>query len=296
MGKKPKEVVASWAKNGTEPISKMEFRQHARKLIEKAEAREIDAVFDEMDADGGGTLDVDEMRDALKKFAREASDFVARSDVIKQQMSFFTQRKNNVQQALDAITALEDVNKATSTADLSIDARLGSLLKRKSMKASEIISRWDPNGDGEIDMHEFRTNVKSLGLQATNEEIDTLFRSLDEDGGGSLDMNEIKHALTNLQAAAVAADKTIKRLEKSKVNLEKNCASTLLRVQENLADDEAIAAEKEVQRLREIEEEEKRAAEAKEARRLAALQKAELEAKKQAEFQARINAKRVSLA
>ena len=164
------------------------------------------------------------------------------------------------------------------------------------MKASEIISRWDPNGDGEIDMHEFRTNVKSLGLQATNEEIDTLFRSLDEDGGGSLDMNEIKHALTNLQAAAVAADKTIKRLEKSKVNLEKNCASTLLRVQENLADDEAIAAEKEVQRLREIEEEEKRAAEAKEARRLAALQKAELEAKKQAEFQARINAKRVSLA
>ena len=139
------------------------------------------------------------------------------------------------------------------------------------MKASEIISRWDPNGDGEIDMHEFRTNVKSLGLQATNEEIDTLFRSLDEDGGGSLDMNEIKHALTNLQAAAVAADKTIKRLEKSKANLEKNCASTLLRVQENLADDEAIAAEK-VQRLV-VEEEEKRAAEAKEARRLAALQK-----------------------
>lgn len=51
---KPNELVASWAKRGEEPISKMEFRQHVRKLPldGKVESKDIDALFEELDDDG----------------------------------------------------------------------------------------------------------------------------------------------------------------------------------------------------------------------------------------------------
>ena len=37
--------------------------------------------------------------------------------------------------------------------------------------------------------------VRKLGVEADDLEIDVLFDSLDEDGGGTLEFNEIKHAL-----------------------------------------------------------------------------------------------------
>ena len=42
------------------------FREHVRTLGVVAESADIDAVFDKLDDDGGGTLDADELKDGMK--------------------------------------------------------------------------------------------------------------------------------------------------------------------------------------------------------------------------------------
>ena len=75
---KVNELVSSWAKRGEEPINKMEFRQHVRKLLSadktyKIDMRQVDELFEELDEDHGGSLDVAELRLALKKLQDSAS-------------------------------------------------------------------------------------------------------------------------------------------------------------------------------------------------------------------------------
>lgn len=41
--------MAMCGRRGTEPISKMEFRQHIRKMLTDTDAKDIDALFDELD-------------------------------------------------------------------------------------------------------------------------------------------------------------------------------------------------------------------------------------------------------
>ena len=54
---------------------------------------------------------------------------------------------------------------------------------------------------------EFRTLVRNnLGIKADNKQIDDFFSSMDADGGGSLDFNELKIALKTLQDATIEAE------------------------------------------------------------------------------------------
>lgn len=59
-------LVKAWAKRGEEAINKMEFRQQVRKVLEAADVKDIDALFDHLDADHGGTLDVDELKAGIQ--------------------------------------------------------------------------------------------------------------------------------------------------------------------------------------------------------------------------------------
>ena len=56
----------------------------------------------------------------------------------------------------------------------------------------QVITRWDPSGDGSVDKGEFRSNVFALGVVAEAAAVDALFEELDDDGGGSLDVAELK--------------------------------------------------------------------------------------------------------
>lgn len=71
----------------------------------------------------------------------------------------------------------------------------------------ELVRSWDKNGDGVVNKIELRQAVRNkLGLKATNKEIDDMFDTFDADGGGSLDLKEIKPWLVALQNAAIAME------------------------------------------------------------------------------------------
>lgn len=80
------------------------------------------------------------------------------------------------------------------------------------------LQTWEAT-NGEVNPKQFRNNVKALVPDASADESTALFESLDADGGGTLDTEEIKEALALLREASVEADKEATRLKKASVSL-----------------------------------------------------------------------------
>ena len=202
------QMVKQLAKNGEDPISKMEFRQRVRKLLPKVDTIKIDALFVEWDKDGGGSLDVDELKDALRQCCESAAKYAELSANARSKITRLQERMAQAREAAAAMAAVENANaeieRISSSVNTSIEFRLGTLLLQKasSLKMSDIVRKWDANGDGKIDPDEFRLNVKKLGLVAPNFEIDRLFRDLDVDNGGDLDEDEVKQGFRDLMESA----------------------------------------------------------------------------------------------
>ena len=208
-------LVKQWAKNGEEPISKMEFRQRVRKLLPKVDTTEIDALFVEWDDDGGGCLDLNELKDALKRCCASAAKYEERSVITRSNISRLQERMTQAREAAAAMAAVEHANESLNL-NQSVESRLGTLLLEKTSgsRISDLVRKWDTNGDGSIDADEFKLNVKKLGLVATNFEIDQLFHDLDVDGGGSLDADELKKAIRMLMESRsndIAREKELRR-------------------------------------------------------------------------------------
>lgn len=68
------DILIKWDANGNGTVSKSEFRFHVRELGVTAENPAIDECFNSYDADSGGSLDISEIKPALKKLAQAAKD------------------------------------------------------------------------------------------------------------------------------------------------------------------------------------------------------------------------------
>jgi hypothetical protein len=61
---------------------------------------------------------------------------------------------------------------------------------------------------------EFRANVMEMGVVAHVLDVDLFFDTLDSDGGGELDLDEVKRAFTQLLAAAANREKEVQQATK----------------------------------------------------------------------------------
>ena len=301
---KVNELVQSWAKRGVDPINKMEFRQHVKKFMStvktyKLEMKEVDALFEELDDDHGGTLDVSELKAALKVLQDAASNASKTAETIDGKLKVLNERAAQANDTATATQAAEqaDLNLQESMEMRGIEARLGQLLHSKGLKANDIVTRWkDPKkvgGDG-IDLLTFSKNVRGLGLNASDEELGELFTKLDDDGGGTLDHSEIKEALRGLTEAAKVADGKSKKAAKLAVDLKNTASEKQWALKQSIAGDQKVAAA-EAERVAQeekaraaAEEEQKKAAAAlaEKKRAAAAAAKAEFEAKVAARLEA----------
>ena len=249
------EIVTSWAKRGTEPISRMGFRQNVRKMVEDSSAKEVDALFQRLDDDGGGTLDLAELKSAMRRF-RDASDRVVHeTEQIHREAAQMRERAAQISKVLEATRASEqaDMRLEQLRSRKSAGAKLGTILVSRNLKVSDLVNKWDPSGDGEVDKAEFRHHVLDIGLQAEAEEIDELFNSLDDDGGGTLDLSEIKAALKVLKEESEQADKEVTILRKTTVELSKLAKAAQVELKKSIKQDETEVAEREKRKVAEQE-------------------------------------------
>lgn len=139
-----------------------------------------------------------------------------------------------------------------------------------------MVTAWDKNREGEIDKPVFAKNVRKMGSEdlksLSDAELGALFESLDDDGGGTLDGEELKAALHKMREASQETDKELARLRKVTVDLWKAAKSAQLQRRKQKKADEAAAAAKA----------EQDAADARAAADAAAKEEAERVAKKEA--------------
>ena len=297
-GQKIPELLRDWDKDGTGEVKKMQFRQKVRgSLGIKANNVEIDKFFNSMDEDGGGSLDLAELKPALKFLldaAQGAEDDAAR---FRQQAAELREKAAQTEAAAQVTEAAEseeaELEKLKNTLGPP-DVQLGNLIIKRNLKIGDIITKWDPSNDGSVDKKEFRANVLDMGVISEPEALDELFDSLDDDGGGELDVGELKELLKKLIEVAKEALVREKELETSSVAARKSAKQqqALLREQEAAK----AKAEKEAEEAARKAAEEKAEAARKiaEAKAAAAAAAAKKKAEEKAEYEAKIAARRAA--
>ena len=102
-----------------------------------------------------------------------------------------------------------------------------NMIIKSNLKIGDVVSKWVKKKD--VSKADFRKHVLEMGVVAKTEAnkdhpIDVLFDSLDEDGGGTLDLDELKQLLTKLVDMAKQAQLERDQLEKSVTALRRTCS------------------------------------------------------------------------
>ena len=85
---------------------------------------------------------------------------------------------------------------ANRRSDTSLVHLLAKGIAERGLTVPTLVAEWDKNKDGQISKIEFKQAVRNtLSISATNSEIDDLFREMDTDGGGTLDLAELRSAI-----------------------------------------------------------------------------------------------------
>ena len=74
-------------------------------------------------------------------------------------------------------------------------AKLREVLRQNVSGLTSLLSSWDEDEDGDVDKKDFWQALRSLKLGFTKEQADSLFDSLDVDGSGSLEYEELEELL-----------------------------------------------------------------------------------------------------
>lgn len=292
-----KDVLREWDPNGDGSISKMEFRVDVRKMLgNDVDVREVDSLFEELDSDKSGAIDINELKVALTQL-KEAASGAIRSEQLKVAAAKeHRERAAQAQEVAEATALVEQTADEISTLrdSRSISAQFFRAMQKKNLKAgssADMLNKIE-SSQAEINLKEFKRLVTSMGVESTQQELSELFTSLDADGGGTLDKEEMNAWLTQTLEEAEETKQQVQRLALTLVGALKTMKSLQAGWKKLIRADEEAAA-KEAERLAQ-EEEERAAAEAEQERKRIALleKKAAAAEAERAAFEARIASKR----
>ena len=171
-------------------------------------------LFDSWDDDGGGSLDLKELRSALTKLQEAARAWRDVPDPNRGRVEMLRRRASDAEDAAKACATAEaaefELERFRESLLGRADVQLGALLYRRKVKPGAVVTQWARSkGEhaGELSKSEFREACISLGLKAmANAEIDRVFDMYDEDGGGYMDQDEAKTMIKGLQKIAEDAE------------------------------------------------------------------------------------------
>lgn len=295
----PVELMKAWDMNGDGMLSRIEFRQQVRRLNIGADYHETDKLFDTLDVDASGEIDIRELKGAVGRLQKAAAEAEAEANVeaakLEQAMEAIRKKSELAKQVLSAIEAAEKEEERLSqlrAAPTKLIVQLGELFNGKHTKPVELMRSWDANGDGVISRAEFVSACKRNGLQGTQAEIDEVFAQLDGDGSGNIELGELKIVLKKVHDAAEKATAELRAVEKKAQHLRQKSLDAEKEIEElekadtELAKSMVALKEKAAMEAMARDAEERKT---KEMKALAAKEKADRE---KAEFEARVNAKR----
>jgi len=226
---KVEDLLREWDANGDGDVSKQEFRQcvTGKSLQLKAPNKDIDDFFATMDADGGGSLDLKELKPALKVLKEKAAAIDKEKQLCTNCAKELRDKAEMMTKAAEDTDTVEiyEAKLAEMKANPAIEAKVGSAMSTTMhSKLGDMIAKWDKDGDGTVNKEEFRKNIKDLGVEANSYEIDELFTKLNTDGGGDLSLKQVEKSFTMMQKATWAAQKELKESDKTLARMRKEAA------------------------------------------------------------------------
>ena len=282
-GKKLEDLVREWDKNGDGDINQIEFRACVRNnLCMKADNKEIDAFFSQMDKDGGGALDLSEIRPALKALKDASTNADKEIDEIRAQAQELRVKADVVKACAESVALVEKAETLVTVLQSEPSAETEppvELVARRKALADAIDEHKRAWVDASITKSEVRRNIKDLGV--IGEEIETL---LDK-------KQKVMHKqIIDKTATALLVKETAKALMEQRKAAKQNQKALLAERAREKAEAEAKAEAEEARLQAEAEAKEEKKRLRAEAKKAEAARKAA----EKAEYEAKIAARRAA--
>merc|ERR1711865_731626 len=144
----------------------------------------IQELFNEVDQDGSGYLD----RDELALLAGRAGRHLSQRQLDDAMTSMDGDGSGQVD--LAEFTAWIEHGRVLPPQGSAVFQRVSEQLERKVANVRKLFRKFDENKDGTVSTHEFRTGLKNSGIDLTEREFQQLMGTIDEDNSGEIDYQE----------------------------------------------------------------------------------------------------------
>ena len=239
------DLIRIWDKGGKGDLNKTEFRMGVRGAppnglgLEVEDHKGVDAIFDdicEKSRSTTGTIEgpifktlLESMMSFAKKAVKEEKAILAIAQRLKEKAQW------TLATSEATIPYEEEAAKLVHLCNTQpVAVQLGRQIARRNIKIADILIKWDSDASGEVGKKEFRSHVRELGVIAETKAIDACFDSIDTDGGGSLEIEELRSALRDLAKAAKDAkgeeatmEKSVDRLRRMAMRRQADLATTV---------------------------------------------------------------------
>jgi len=173
--------------NGDGVIQKIELKKFVRNKIRlAADNQEIDAFFDSIDTDRGGTIDLSELIGAVQRLQEAAQDAkdeeaervqaAADLQALSEQCTLAAEHMATIEELEMASTSRPATPQPTEGEELvPFGERLGRAIARKKLKANELVLKWDPKDTGKMTPADLTKRLTQLlGASPSSAEIEEL--------------------------------------------------------------------------------------------------------------------------
>ena len=141
-----KKILKDWNSKGKDELKKAELRLNLRNVGLNATSAEADDLFDYWDTSGDGSLDMNELRQALMGVMKEARNWKIAPDPLHEKAEALRHRAKLTDEAAAATAQAESIEKQltemTEQLESRADVRLGALLFRRRIKPGAVVTQW----------------------------------------------------------------------------------------------------------------------------------------------------------
>ena len=225
------DMIKAWDKNGDMQIQKMEFRVAIKNQMgNDANHVQIDALFERLDVDSGGSLDEQELRKSIKlMYDTSLAASHQRANTVAH-LAYCQERLEQIERCSKPTMAAEAARERHRVLCEAppLEARVGQVLlaletAKPPVSSAEVAAHWDSDGGGRIGKASFVKVIKGyknlgrLRVDGSNSEVEEQLNRLYESLGERLGAGALPITATIEAMKAAAKEVPMKVSEAAEV-------------------------------------------------------------------------------